>query len=195
MWIGVIWFRWEAAGSLFNCHSVEAHFPPGPTVLTANGFMVLSFTLQHSLHGVKCVENLVSAGCQFYRDTGCSFTLMWQHLPPPLTRDVACGFYFFLSTLFFRWFKSTLLFGVRFVSVFVNMYDVFTCCAAFLWLSPSWIVPSAQLFSGCLIWIKDPNYLLLLNFSRLFSTSGLSSILFQITLFNAVIVKLHWIHK
>lgn len=169
MWIGLIWFCREAAGSLFNCHSVEAHFPQGPTVLTVNGFMALSFTLQHSLHGVKCVANLVSAGCQFHRDTGCSFTLMWQCLPPPLTRDVACGFYSFLiiNSPFQVIWKYFALWCERFVSVFVNMYDVFTC-AAFLWLSPSWIVPLAQLFSGRLIWIKDRTYLLLSNFSRLF---------------------------
>lgn len=85
-----------------HCHSVEALCQPGLTSLTVNGFMVLSFTLQHSLHGVRCVKNCVSPKCLWKQENRlvCSFTFMWQYLPPPLTRDVACVFHLFLVIIY-----------------------------------------------------------------------------------------------
>lgn len=60
------WAKWDLVERMLAARhrlSVEAHLQPGLTLLTVNGFMVLSFTLQHSLRGV--IGDLVSTKWQF----------------------------------------------------------------------------------------------------------------------------------
>ncbi len=121
---------------------------------------------------------------------------------PPIcidSRDAACVFYLFPAEYFikvpsFRQYLlkilSLLLLGEKDELVFLYIYlDVLTSCAAFLSFLPSGL-SSAQLFQ--VFHLGDgSSYLLLFNFFKPFSASGLSTILFPFTHDKVQAVKRH----
>ena len=121
------WAKWdlvERTLAAWHRLSAEADLQPGLTLPTVNGFMLLSFTLQHSLLGV--IGNLVSTKWQFI---GKSALFGFTSGPPISTDSTGCLRTFFLMKsvikfLFFRWFYNTLWCS----SILENVCDLFSWC-------------------------------------------------------------------